>query len=221
MTPVLIGMGANTKRPHVDSSELGKTADDGASDSMTVSFIEASGEQSDAESEQANDWLAANPPLKSVPLSAPAPTYNLPPADDDTDSAHVGPAGSNPSVPGRRLLYGRYIGQITARIERAWMRPRTPIDDVAFFACRVRVTQDQRGIVQEIELVRCNGTPRWQTSVVQAIQSASPLPAPPDADVYTSQITLDLQSATFTPGASAEGFEPGASVAVGRQVIGR
>ena len=126
-----------------------------------------------------------------------------------------------PSDPGRRLLYGRYIGQITARIERAWMRPRTPIDDVAFFACRVRVTQDRRGIVQEIELVRCNGTPRWQTSVVQAIQSASPLPAPPDADVYTSQITLDLQSATFTPGASAEGFEPEVSVAAGTQAIGR
>ena len=150
MTPVLIGMGANTKRPHVDSSELGKTADDGASDSMTVSFIEASGEQSDAESEQANDWLAANPPLKSVPLSAPAPTYNLPPADDDTDSAHVGPAGSNPSDPGRRLLYGRYIGQITARIERAWMRPRTPIDDVAFFAAGCESPRTGAGLFRKL-----------------------------------------------------------------------
>ena len=111
----------------------------------------------------------------------------------------------------------RYIGQITARVERAWIRPRAPVDDAAFFACRVRVTQDRQGVVQEIELVRCNGTPRWQTSLVQAIQSASPLPAPPDADVFRSQVVLDLQSATFTPRASTEGFEPdGALAAIGR-----
>jgi hypothetical protein len=119
-----------------------------------------------------------------------------------------------------QLLFGRYIGQITARIERAWMRPRTPIDS-ALFACRVRITQDRKGVVQAVELVRCNGNPRRQTSVVQAIECASPLPAPPDADLYRAQVTLDLQSAAFAPGGSSEGFEPDTSVATIGQAVER
>jgi hypothetical protein len=216
MTPVLIGLGASTQRQHIDSSEFGKPADDDIpSSSMTVSFIDAADGGSDTELQQTHDRLAAGPPLSSVAFPVPEPIYNLP-SIDDADPARANLAGSSPSDPGRQLLFGRYIGQITARVERAWMRPRTPIDDAAVFACRVRITQDRSGVVKEIELVRCNGTPRWQTSLVQAIQSASPLPAPPDTDVYRSEVMLDLQSATFAPGDSPEGFEPEVSaVAMG------
>ena len=209
MAPVLMGPETNSKRPRVPSSEIGGPADDySPSSSMTVLFIDELDGGSHAESVQTNDRLAASPPLSSVSIPAPEPTYSLPSVEDDTDRTRANPGGSSQSDPGRRLLLGRYIGQITARVERAWMRPRTAIEDADFFACRVRVTQDRSGVVREIELVRCNGTPRWQASLVQAIQSASPLPAPPDADVYSAEVILDFQSAPFTPGGSAEGFEP-------------
>jgi hypothetical protein len=209
MTPVLMGFGTSASRRPIDSSELENSAEDGPSSSMTVTFIDEpdlgiGGGETSAR-------LAASPLLNSVPLPAPAPNFNLP-VDDDVDTGHDKPIGSGQLDPGRQLLFGRYIGQITARIERAWMRPRTPIEK-PLFACRVHITQDRKGVVQEIELVRCNGNSRWQTSLVQAIQTASPLPAPPDADVFTGRLTLDLQSAAFVPGGSAEGFEPGASVA--------
>ena len=176
---------------------------------MTVTFIDES--DPGVSGGETSLRLAANPPLNSVSLPVPAPSFNLP-ADDDEDRTHDSLNGSSQSDPARKLLFGRYIGQITARIERAWMRPRAPIEN-PFFACRVHITQDRKGVVQEIELVRCNGNSRWQTSLVQAIQTASPLPAPPDADVFTRRLTLDLQSAAFVPGGSAEGFEPSASVA--------
>ena len=211
MTPVLIGLGTSTERRPIDSSEMGRLVDDDPSSSMTVTFIDEADPGADAQAGEMSARLAASPPLNSVPLPAPAPNFNLP-VDDDVDTGHDKPIGSGQPDPGRQLLFGRYIGQITARIERAWMRPRTPIEN-PFFACRVHITQDRKGVVQEIELVRCNGNARWQTSLVQAIQTASPLPAPPDADVFTERLTLDLQSAAFVPGGSAEGFEPDASLA--------
>ncbi len=208
MTPMFIGLGASAQQQHIDSSESSRPVDDdNPSSSMTVSFIEAADRGSDAESKQTHDRLAADPPLSSVSFPAPTPTDNLP-SIEDSNPVRTDLTGSSPSDPGRRLLFGRYIGQISARIERAWLRPRTPIDHADFFACRVKITQDRSGVVKEIELVRCNGTLRWQTSLVQAIQSASPLPAPPDADVFRSELMLDLQSATFTPGDSPEGYEP-------------
>jgi hypothetical protein len=106
---------------------------------------------------------------------------------------------------GHEALFGRYIGQITARIERAWMRPRTPIG-ASLFTCRVEIVQDH-GVVKEVTLRRCNGDFRWQTSLVRGIQTASPLPAPPDADLYQNRLILDFSAAGFSPG-DTEGFEP-------------
>jgi TonB C terminal len=209
MTPVLMGLGTNSKRSRVPSSEIGRPADDySPSSSMTVLFIDALDADAHAESAQTQDRLAAKPTLDSISVPVPEPIYNLSAIEDVIAPTDTSLGGSSQSDPGRRLLIGRYIAQITARVERAWMRPRTTIDDADFFACRARVTQDRSGVVHEIELVRCNGTLQWQASVVQAIQSASPLPAPPDADVYSAEVILDLQSAAFIPGGSVEGFEP-------------
>lgn len=155
---------------------------------------------------QPGDMSNTTPHLRAVPIRIPAPKVNFP-VEDDAETNRDQPTDLSNSDPGAQLMLGRYIGQIAARIERAWTRPRAPIDSPVF-ACRVRITQDGRGVVKEIELIWCNGNSRWQTSLVQAIQTASPLPAPPDADVFTGQLTLDLRSAVFTPGGSAEGFEP-------------
>jgi hypothetical protein len=85
-------------------------------------------------------------------------------------------------------LFGIYTGQIQARIDRIWRRPRTPVNEIAVdekptstdesFRCEAQIVQDVRGNVQEILLPRCNGSAAWQRSLVVAIQEASPLPAP-------------------------------------------
>ena len=208
IAPVVMGFGGTTRKPPIYSSEMESLADAeaGASSVTTLTLIDEPDPGVNVQGALASAHLAVSVLLISVSVPVPSPKFTLP-ADDDTDTPLATQSGSGQPDPGRQLLFGRYVGQITARIERAWMRPRTPIDS-AYFACRVHVTQDRHGVVEEVELVRCNGDPRWQTSLVRAIQSASPLPAPPDADVFTDRLTLDLQSATFTPGAPAEEFEP-------------
>lgn len=104
-------------------------------------------------------------------------------------------------------MFGRYMGQINARIERAWLRPRSPIGAPSF-SCQVQIKQDEQGAVTEVMLVRCNGDPRWQLSLVQAIESASPLPAPPDPDVFTRIVHLRFSAEPFTSQSAGEGYEP-------------
>jgi hypothetical protein len=105
------------------------------------------------------------------------------------------------------LLYGRYLGQIQARIDRAWVRPRTEIG-APRFSCGARIEQDTRGAVLNVKLEHCVGTPRWQQSLVSAIRTASPLPAPPDPSVYADVLLLVFESDGFRPGGSSDEFEP-------------
>jgi len=114
---------------------------------------------------------------------------------------------------GRALLFGRYLGQIQARVERAWLRPRTPIGE-DLFECRVQVLQSRRGDVLEVTLQRCNGDARWQVSLVRAIERASPLPAPPDPAVFAESLQLDFHSAAFYSGSDEDGFEHDTSLMV-------
>jgi len=107
---------------------------------------------------------------------------------------------------GHALLFGRYMGQISARIQRAWVRPRTLLTKEEF-QCRVQILQDKSGSVQEITLQECDGDLRWQTSLVQAIQAASPLPAPPDPDVFSNIVSLELDSDTYHAGSTEDGYE--------------
>jgi hypothetical protein len=114
---------------------------------------------------------------------------------------------SSLSATARALLFTRYVGQVDARIERAWVRPRTPIS-TTIFHCRVSVTQDHQGNVLQTELQSCNGDTRWRLSLVDAIQSASPLPAPPDPRVFADALTMEFESTPFLAGQDDQGFEP-------------
>jgi hypothetical protein len=144
------------------------------------------------------------PPLKAIGLDASLrqPRIVSLPDDDDTTTAVSASEYSMSSS----ALYGRYMGQIDARIERAWLRPRDPIKEGAFF-CRARIEQDASGSVTEITLQHCNGTARWQVSLVHAIQAASPLPAPPDPKVFKTVVHLDFTSQPYSPGSSQEIYE--------------
>jgi TonB C terminal len=114
-------------------------------------------------------------------------------------------------------LFGIYTGQIQARIDRVWRRPRTPVNETTAgkkptdadesFKCEAQIVQDARGNVQEVMLPRCNGSAAWQRSLVEAIQQASPLPAPPSTKVFTQSITLTFVGLPFVQGASKEEYE--------------
>lgn len=93
---------------------------------------------------------------------------------------------------GRALLFGRYMGQVKARIERAWDYPAAPFKGK--FQCKVQISQSEHGDVREVTLQRCNGDSLWQKSLVLAIQQSSPLPAPPSEDVFTSVLTLSFEA---------------------------
>jgi hypothetical protein len=87
------------------------------------------------------------------------------------------------------MLFGRYMDLIKARIERAWeIEPA-----VRTSKCKVQIRQSKKGEVEEITLVRCTMNEIQQASLVQAIQAASPLSAPPSEKVFTEVVTL-----TFT-----------------------
>lgn len=115
-------------------------------------------------------------------------------------------ATAAPDAALRSALYGRYVGQIDARIERAWRRPRTAIG-APLFACLVRIDQDSRGTVLEVTLEQCNGTADWQQSIVTAVEAASPLPAPPDPKVFTRILHLSFHSAAYSSEAPQDSYE--------------
>jgi hypothetical protein len=121
----------------------------------------------------------------------------------------VSPVESTPAATSGagKLVDSRYLGQIRARIERAWLLPRTPIG-AARFACQVRIEQDPAGNVTEVALERCNGSPRWQLSLVHAIESASPLPVPSDPAVFAHAIHMSFQAAPPDSAVEAAQYEP-------------
>ena len=136
----------------------------------------------------------------------PMPAFDLKNLTTDQDAPNPVPEAAG-DMAGRAQLFGRYMGQVSARIERAWVRPRNPIGD-PLFQCKVQIKQDRQGNVLEVMIVQCNGGGDWQMSLAGAIQSASPLPAPPDPSVFADALTLSFDSEPFHNGGSGEGFEP-------------
>ena len=147
----------------------------------------------------------ASPALVAIVLSDMLPTPPLPASGaSDTQPADHSSLG---------VMYGRYVGQIHARIDRAWQRPRTSIG-APIFQCQVQVDQDGVGRVDEITLLQCNGDVRWRLSLVHAIEAASPLPAPPSPKVFGRHVLLEFRAVAYAAGAPAGLYEPrGADVA--------
>jgi hypothetical protein len=171
----------------------------------------------------AQNLVSSLPNLKTMKIKAtvdadPPAMRNIETLALSEDQADKPTSGSG-SVDGAELarLFGIYTGQIQARIDRVWRRPRTPINEYASgekptdaeesFQCEAQIVQDARGNVQEILLPRCNGSAAWQRSLVLAIQQASPLPAPPSIKVFTQSITLKFVGLPYVQGASNEEYE--------------
>lgn len=196
VAPLVWGSGAKQPRPQV-SKLLGDAGIDNREgpELQWVELIDPSNANPTGP-----DPLAALPPPA---LTSIAVTNLL--TDADADSTN--PVATDSETAAASELVGRYTGQISARIERAWVKPRTTIG-ADLFACRARILQDSAGNVLEATLERCNGTARWRASLVSAIKTASPLPAPPDPRVFARVVRLDFKSLAYAPGAASEQYEP-------------
>ncbi len=175
-------------------------------ESMLVVFTDDSTEIHDRSRDEdllADRLLLPSPPVLSMAHLQPS-RVNLEPQEDQDDPAAAEASGDQA---GHAMLFGRYMGQVSARVERAWVRPRS-IPPTGSFACRVRITQDQRGNVQEVTLQQCTEDARWQISLVRAIEAASPFPAPPDPSVFSNLLTMEFDADPYVAGGNPEGFEP-------------
>jgi hypothetical protein len=154
--------------------------------------------------------------LKMMAVAAIAPpilpSLTLPLSEDQSSK----PAEGRGDAAEQAQLFGLYTGQIQARIERVWRRPRSPVNEsnttatasvAESFQCQVQIVQDLHGNVQEVLLLACNGSHEWQRSLVVAIQQASPLPAPPSETVFNQSVTLNFLGLQFAPGSPGDEYE--------------
>jgi colicin import membrane protein len=84
-----------------------------------------------------------------------------------------------------------WTSQITARIQRAWLRPPSARSGIE---CVLNVTQDPGGAVTNVRIGSCNGDPAVRESIEAAVYRASPLPPPPDPTLFERNLVI-----TFRP----------------------
>lgn len=77
--------------------------------------------------------------------------------------------------------------QITAKIERAWLRPPTARPGIQ---CVLNVTQVPGGEVTEVSIGECNGDQAVRESIEAAVYRASPLPPPPDPSLFDRNLRI-------------------------------
>jgi len=84
-----------------------------------------------------------------------------------------------------------YLSLITARINRAWIRPSSARSGVK---CSLHITQIPGGEITHVVVAGCNGDEAVRQSVETAAYRASPLPAPSDPALFDPNIDV-----TFAP----------------------
>lgn len=100
------------------------------------------------------------------------------------------PEAEDAQLMARAKFAGIYESQTRARIARAWEAlQKSPISD---FSCLVEILQARDGRVREVVLVRCDDSLLLQQSLVDAIQAASPLPAPPHPSAFVERFSLEF-----------------------------
>jgi hypothetical protein len=191
-----------------DTERMGVRADTGVPDANSDSRMilvqllpQTSAEQAlPSESPLILDTEQVNA-LRTIPGTDDVPTPVFPTADEG-DPGDVKVADAVASA----RLAGVYESQIRARIERAWLRPRESIAEQSF-TCSVLVRQDKSGYVRELELAKCNGSDRWQRSLVDAIYAASPLPAPPNPQAFVDAFSMRFEAMAYSPEAQPALYE--------------
>jgi len=212
------GRDPNPKPPEAQESANARSKSTAEADGLVLISLPTIGNANQVTSESA---IASLPSLSKMKIK-PAVHVDSPELldietlalseDQATKSTMEGVDGAE-----QARLFGIYTGQIEARIARVWRRPRSPVnednasqnanDGGESFQCEAQIVQDARGNVQEVMLPRCNGSSAWRTSLVLAIQHASPLPAPPSMKVFTQSISLHFVGLAYVSGSSDEDYE--------------
>lgn len=79
----------------------------------------------------------------------------------------------------------QYIMLITQKVEKNWLRPASTSDNQS---CEIIVTQTMMGDVIDVMLQACTSDNAFQRSVERAVRKASPLPLPPDPELFDRNI---------------------------------
>lgn len=205
IAPLVLGSGAKkSAKPPIEGTSIvplmGEPDDEGALllivNDTTITPDDRRSEGMEAAVMQASDLMARSILSASIQVAQPivsfASEHEAAPSDEEQSSGNGGELA---------MLFGRYMGQVKSRIERAWAVPAAAT--LPNFKCRVQIKQSKRGVVQEVTLQRCDKDAAWQLSLVQAIQSASPLSAPPSETVFTEYVSLDFQQQVATSAAAS------------------
>jgi hypothetical protein len=210
-----ISLGSLAKKSAPDQTGPGAStvlSSDGAWMSMVIVHLPGVGEVQMAEKVSSRGEAFTNPVIQIISPDA-TPSFEIPEPSMVDESGDAATTAGDTAM--QSMLFGRYTGQIDARIQRAWRKPRTPIDatraatgEPTIFRCQARIKQDEFGAVKEVELSGCNGPPDWQLSLVRAIQRSSPLPAPPNPSVFTNVLTMSFEGRQYAPGYRDDEYEP-------------
>jgi hypothetical protein len=184
LPPDAVGAGANTG---ADDGEVGERR-------MTVML--------NLDSDAATPLLGPAPQLPEPVIQQPSilaitgpDAFPLPQIEIPGEAAD----GADSELMARAKFAGIYESQVRARIMRAWELPNEPAPEPDF-SCLVQIRQQRDGRVREVALVldKCQGSPAWQQSLVDAIQVASPLPAPPHPSAFVDTFSLVFHSSAAT-----------------------
>ncbi|HUG73564.1 MAG TPA: TonB C-terminal domain-containing protein, partial [Steroidobacteraceae bacterium] len=177
--PDAIGAGANLGRPEGDSSER----------RITIRLLSDIAAKPSPTTPDAH--LAAPVRQSLLDISGPD-ALPLPPLLIDEDG--IPAENSDAELMARTKMAGIYESQIRARIERAWTLPEEIFDEQTF-KCTVLIRQKRDGRISEVEMPQeCGGSPAMRQSLIGAIFTASPLPAPPHPGVFVDSFSLMLHS---------------------------
>lgn len=82
-------------------------------------------------------------------------------------------------------LREQYVRLIEQKVERNWLRPVTVNLD---YSCEVFVTQSVLGDVLQVKFGSCAGDQVFRNSIERAVRKSSPLPPPPNPEVFDREI---------------------------------
>ncbi|MFZ1828588.1 MAG: cell envelope integrity protein TolA, partial [Candidatus Competibacteraceae bacterium] len=88
----------------------------------------------------------------------------------------------------------RHAALIKQRVERNWS---LPMGSSANQSCTLRISMTPSGVVTDVQIVQSSGDTAFDNSAIAAVQKASPLPAPSDAEVLAKFRTFNFR---FKPG---------------------
>lgn len=88
-------------------------------------------------------------------------------------------------------LRAQYIKSIEQKVARNWL---PPVKMQSGWSCEVSVKQNPLGEVTLVKMLNCSGSSAFKSTVERAVRKASPLPVPPDPQVFEANIQF-----TFRP----------------------